>query len=81
MDPGTVRSAILADLPDAEVAVDGDGRRYSVRVVSEQFLGKSLVQQHQLVYQSLGDKVGADIHALSIQTFTPRQWQARKDLQ
>ncbi|NIN36760.1 MAG: BolA/IbaG family iron-sulfur metabolism protein, partial [Gammaproteobacteria bacterium] len=61
--------------PGAQVHVDGDGTHFSAVVVSELFAGKSLVQQHQLVYKTLGDKVGSDIHALTIKTMTPEEWE------
>jgi acid stress-induced BolA-like protein IbaG/YrbA len=60
------------------VIVDGDGTHFSAVVVSEEFQGKSMVQQHQLVYKTLGDKVGADIHALSLKTLTPDEWEKEK---
>jgi acid stress-induced BolA-like protein IbaG/YrbA len=70
-----IRTCIEAGLPDSQVLVDGDGTHFSAVVVSELFAGKTLVQQHQLVYKSLGEKVGSDIHALTIKTFTPEEWQ------
>jgi stress-induced morphogen len=48
-------------------------------VVSGVFAGKSMVQQHQLVYQVLGDKMKADIHALSLRTYTLEQWTQEAD--
>jgi acid stress-induced BolA-like protein IbaG/YrbA len=47
-------------------------------VVSAAFDGKSRVQRHQLVYQTLGDRMRAEIHALSMKTFTPQEWQSQK---
>ncbi|MCK5498551.1 MAG: BolA family transcriptional regulator, partial [Gammaproteobacteria bacterium] len=61
--------------------VEGDGRHFQVIVVSDAFSGKNMVQQHQLVYQTLGDKVGGDIHALSINTYTNEEWQQQKKIQ
>lgn len=80
MEVDALREAILAALPDAEVIVDGDGRHFTARVISGAFAGKSRVMQHQMIYQALGDKVGKEVHALSIQTFTPQQWEATRDL-
>lgn len=62
----------------AEIYVSGDGRHFQVIVVSDEFDGKTMVQQHRLVYATLGDKVGNDIHALSVNTYTRRQWQQHK---
>ena len=61
------------------IQVEGeDGRHFSAVIVSEQFKGKSMVQQHQLVYRALRDKMKEDIHALSMKTFTPEQWEEYK---
>ena len=43
-------------------------------IVAEAFVGKSLVQQHQLVYAALGDHMRSDIHALALKTYTPDRW-------
>lgn len=51
-----------------------DGEHFSARVVSEAFVGQSLVKQHQLVYGALGDHMKSDIHALALKTFTPDRW-------
>lgn len=80
MDIDEIRMGIESGLPDAEVMVDGDGTHFSAVVVSNVFAGKTMVQQHQLVYQTLGDKVGTDIHALAIKTYTPEQWEKQRDL-
>jgi acid stress-induced BolA-like protein IbaG/YrbA len=80
MDVEQIRLLIQAGLPGAHVEVDGDGRHFSAIVVSGLFAGKSMVQQHQIVYQSLGGKVGNEIHALSIRTFTPEQWDQSQEL-
>lgn len=57
------------------VAVQGeDGQHFEAIVVSPQFAGKSMVQQHQLVYKVLGDRMRNEIHALSMRTFTPEAW-------
>lgn len=51
-----------------------DGQHFEAVVVSPQFVGKNMVQQHQLVYQALGDRMRQEIHALSMRTFTPEAW-------
>lgn len=53
-----------------------DGQHFEAVVVSQQFSGKNMVQQHQLVYQALGDRMRQEIHALSLRTFTPEAWAA-----
>ena len=67
-------------VPHSEVEVEGDGTHFTAVIVSDIFAGKNMVQQHQLVYKALGDKVGTDIHALSIQTYTPEQWTKKSSL-
>jgi acid stress-induced BolA-like protein IbaG/YrbA len=51
-----------------------DGTHFEATIVSPTFEGKRMVQQHQLVYGALGDRMRAEIHALSMQTYTPTQW-------
>lgn len=55
----------------------GDGEHFSAEVTSEAFAGKSLVQQHQLVYGALGDLMRRDIHALALKTYAPDRWPHR----
>lgn len=56
------------------VHVVGDGEHFEAIIVSNEFAGKSRVQQHQVVYRALGDRMKSEIHALSMKTFTPEQW-------
>ena len=51
-----------------------DGTHFESVIVSSAFVGKSMVQQHQLVYAALGDRMRSEIHALSMKTYTPEQW-------
>ncbi len=51
-----------------------DGTHFEAVIVSPDFLGKGMVQQHQLVYAALGDRMRAEIHALSMKTYTPEAW-------
>ncbi len=55
--------------------VDGDGQHFEAVIVSAAFAGKNLIQRHQLVYQTLGDRMRDEIHALSMKTFTPEEWE------
>jgi acid stress-induced BolA-like protein IbaG/YrbA len=57
-----------------------DGTHFEATIVSPDFEGKRMVQQHQLVYGALGDRMRAEIHALSMQTYTPTQWAELKAL-
>jgi acid stress-induced BolA-like protein IbaG/YrbA len=54
--------------------VEGDGQHFYATIVSPEFTGKRLVQRHQLVYAALGDRMKAEIHALSIKAFTPEEF-------
>jgi len=77
MAPEGVRRLLLAALPDAElelVDLTGTEDHYQLRVVSQAFEGKTLIEQHQLVYRALGDAMHGPIHALSLKTYTPRTW-------
>ncbi|MDB9751665.1 BolA/IbaG family iron-sulfur metabolism protein [Gammaproteobacteria bacterium] len=79
MNPQIIKELIEAGLPDANIIVEGDdGTHFQARIICEAFTGKSMLQQHQMVYKTLGDKMGTDIHALSIQTHTPVEWDEQK---
>lgn len=66
-----LESLIKATIPDAEIAIKAlvdDGDHYHATICSKAFIGKSRVQQHMLVYKALGDKMGGQLHALSLTT-------------
>ena len=70
-----IENYIRQGLPCAHVAVRGeDGQHFEAVIVSTEFAGKSRVAQHQLVYQVLGTRMRSEIHALSMQTYTPEAW-------
>lgn len=71
MQPNDIKRMIEQGLPGAEVSVIGDGQHFEAEIVSAAFAGKNMVQQHQMVYATLGDKMRAEIHALSLRTRTP----------
>jgi acid stress-induced BolA-like protein IbaG/YrbA len=76
--PDEVQQLIQTGLPDAEVLVQdltGGGDHYQVTVVSDAFAGKSLVQQHRLVYSAVNQAMATDqIHAFALKTYTPAKW-------
>ncbi|MBD0268131.1 MAG: BolA family transcriptional regulator [Cyanobacteria bacterium Co-bin8] len=78
ISPDQVEAMIKAGLPDAQVQVEdltGGGDHYQVTVVSSQFEGRSLVQQHQLVYGAVRQAMSSEaIHALALKTLTPDAW-------
>ncbi|HEY9762503.1 MAG TPA: BolA family transcriptional regulator [Trichocoleus sp.] len=82
ISPVQVEAMIKAGLPDAQVQVEdltGGGDHYQVTVVSSQFEGRSLVQQHQLVYGAVREAMSSEaIHALALKTYTPNAWAATR---
>lgn len=77
MDPIEIKSLIEQHLPEAKADVQTDGQgHYEAVVVSSAFEGKRSIARHQLVYGTLGQRVGREIHALAIKTFTPEEWKA-----
>lgn len=76
--PENVRSYIAQGLACDSLEVTGDGQHFEAVIVSSLFEGKRLIQRHQLVYAALGDRMRAEIHALSMQTLTPTEFAARK---
>ena len=74
MDASEIERLIKQGIPDAQVAIEdlrGDGDHYAATVVSASFVGKTRVQQHQMVYQALKGRMGEQLHALALQTSTP----------
>ncbi len=57
----------------ANVSVEGDGHHFEAVIVASEFDGKNRIQRHQLVYAALGDKMKAEVHALSMKTLTPAE--------
>ena len=74
VSPEQVKSYIEEGLACELVRVDGDGQHFEAVIVSAAFAGKNKVQQHQIVYRALGDRMREEIHALSMQTYTPEAW-------
>ncbi len=72
--PEEVKSHIQESLLCEFVDVRGDGQHFEAIIVSAAFRGKSRVQQHQIVYRALGDRMRAEIHALSMKTYSPEEW-------
>jgi len=76
VEPDQIKGWIEGGLPCEHVEVRGDGHHFEAVIVSAAFSGKSRVQRHQLVYAALGSRMHAEIHALSMQTYTPEDWAA-----
>lgn len=74
MDSTAIEQMIRAGLPDAEVIVSGDdGVHFEARVICESFRGKSTLQRHRMVYATLGEFMGREIHALALSTDVPEE--------
>jgi acid stress-induced BolA-like protein IbaG/YrbA len=74
----SIKQNIEQGMRASYLRVEGDGRHFEAVVVSDEFAGKSRVQRHQRVFQTLGDRMRGEIHALSIKTFTPQEWQEQQ---
>ncbi len=76
MDAAVIEQMIREGIPGAAVRIEdlrGDGDHYAAYVTSSEFEGKSRVQQHQMVYNALKDKMGGELHALALQTSLPEK--------
>ena len=69
--PEDIKEWIEKNLDESEVEISGDGRHFGAVIVCAGFVGKTRIQQHQMVYAALGDRMKDDIHALSMRTMTP----------
>jgi stress-induced morphogen len=81
MDPSEIETMIARAIPGAKVEVrdyTGGGDHFEALVVSPSFEGKGLVERHQLVYKALGDAMRVQVHALTLKTLTPAQYQNQK---
>lgn len=75
--PEQVRDYIAAGLACDHLQVEGDGHHFEAVIVSAAFAGKRPIARHQLVYAALGDRMRAEIHALSMRTLTPEEFAAQ----
>ena len=74
MNPDQVAELIRAGLPGADVRVQSDDNtHFAARVVSKDFAGKRSIARHQLIYKALGELMGREIHAMSIEALTPEE--------
>lgn len=75
MTSDEITALITAGIPCTHCQTQGDGRHWYATIVSTAFEGKRLIARHQLVYSTLGNRMKTDeIHALSMKTFTPAEW-------
>jgi acid stress-induced BolA-like protein IbaG/YrbA len=73
--PELIHGYIKAGLECTHLEVEGDGQHFTAIIVSPAFAGKSRIQRHQIVYAALGDRMREEIHALSMKTLTPDEYQ------
>jgi len=82
MNPEDIKRLIESGLDGVEATVSGDGSHFEAIVVGEVFAGKSMVEQQRLVYATVNDRIASgELHALSIKTYTPEQWETARKLQ
>jgi len=74
--PEQIRQYIADNLPCEHIEVRGDGAHFEAVIVSTEFEGKRPIARHQRVYAALGDRMKAEIHALSMRTLTPEEYKA-----
>ncbi len=74
--PESIRLGIAEGMETEHLSVIGDGQHFEAVVVSNAFAGKNRIQRHQIVYQTLGERMRGEIHALSMKTYTPEEWKS-----
>ncbi len=72
--PEQIKNYIAAGMQCTHLTVEGDGQHFQATIVSPAFAGKRLIQRHQLVYAVLGERMREEIHALSMKTLTPEEF-------
>jgi len=77
MSPELIKAYLEESIDCEHLTVIGDGRHFEAVIVSKIFDGKSRVQRHQVIFAVLGDKMKEDIHALSMKTLTPGEWESQ----
>ena len=71
-----IEELILKTFPNAKITIEdlrGDGDHYAAQIIAEEFRGKSRVQQHQMIYNAMGGRVGKELHALALNTSAPKE--------
>lgn len=88
METAELEERIEAEIPDAEATVtlprvhhdqQADDAHYAAVVVSPAFEGVSLVDQHKMVYDAIGDEMTQSVHAMEIETYTPDEYDAKDE--
>ena len=80
MQTQEIEQLIESGLPNSKAYVEGDGTHFNALVICAAFAGKSRVEKQQLVYDTVRKQIlDGTLHALSIKTITPEEWQAIDD--
>ena len=80
MEPQEIKRLIEAGIQDSKAFVTGESGKYEATVVCPAFAGLTAVKMHQLVYSTVNEHIQSGaLHALSIKTYTPQEWQALQD--
>ena len=78
METQAIEQLIQAGMPGSRVQVSGDGSHFEAIVISQDFAGKSLIQKQRLVMAAVREQIASgELHALSIKTYTPEEWEAQ----
>ena len=78
MNPQQIADLIRQSIPDARIEVQSeDNTHFAALLICAAFEGLRPLARHQLVYRALGERMGREIHALSIEAYTPQEWAAR----
>lgn len=75
--PENIKTWIESNLANSQAHTHGDGRHFEAVVICSEFAGKNMLARHRMVYDALGDRMKADIHALSLKTLTPQEYEKR----
>jgi acid stress-induced BolA-like protein IbaG/YrbA len=76
--PESIQKDIEKGMHTSYLTVMGDGQHFEAVIVSEEFSGLNRIQRQQRVNKTLGERMTGEIHALSMKTFTPQEWQDKK---
>ncbi len=76
--PESIQKDIEKGMNTTHLTVIGDGQHFEAVIVSEEFSGLSRIQRQQRVNKTLGERMTGEIHALSMKTFTPQEWQEKQ---
>lgn len=79
LDPKMLEARLKEAMPAAEIQIrdtTGTGDHFEARIVASEFEGKSMIEQHRIVYAPLQDLLASGaLHALALKTYSPTQWQ------